>query len=100
MSETATEIAEREASEAELEPAGEMTPDGELEPDAELEPPAELELERERERAGEPASDADAERVLKRIERAADKYVKNVAELSGGAGLGLRECPLCPIPGF
>jgi hypothetical protein len=100
MTETTTEIVEREAAEAELELAGELEPDADLEPEPEPEPEGEPEPEPEPEPAGAPASDADAERVLKRIERAADKYVRNVAELSGNAGLGLRECPLCPIPGF
>lgn len=104
MTETISEIVEREAAEVEAETETETegdTPEteGETEGDG-------ADVETDDDRDDEPAapaappSDKAAERALASIERAGDTYTRKVQTIQSSTPLGLVECPLCPVPGF
>lgn len=100
MSETITEIANREAEDAEFEPDEDGEPD--VPPDDTPEPDEDGEPDEDTAPAApaEPPSDVAAERALKQIDRAGDAYTRKVASIQRETPLGLVECPLCPIPGY
>lgn len=101
MSETISELVEREAAAAEaeeLEPNESTEPASEPEPDEELEPAAGVAGELES--SPEPPSDVAAERALDAIGKAAQQYTAKVAKIQAATPLELVECPLCPVPGY
>lgn len=94
-----TEVAEREAREAEAETAGDLA----VEPDeveAEREAEREREQEAEQETQREPASDVAMEQIGRALDKEGDRHTKAVARIMGDQMGDLVICPLCVTPGF
>ena len=87
----------------------EPSDDSEDEPDeddaearAAIEREHELAEERQAEEQAARAAQADAEKLMKSLNRAAENYAKKIVDLLGGELEGWQQCPLCAegLPGF
>ncbi len=88
----ATEIAEREALDAEAEyPDPEQEEEGENDPEPEPEPEPE---------PHEPPSDVQAEATIAKIDREAARYGKAIAKIIEGSLIAPDQCPCCVFPGL
>lgn len=98
----ATEIAEREATEAEAEIAAEMTPDGDGEPEPEpTEPePEPAEPEGEPAEADAKSSETIAKEKDKKLTSETTRHENALAKIHGDAWVDYNMCPLCIGDGF
>jgi hypothetical protein len=77
-------------------------PHGELDEAGDEERRRELAAERQQAEQEEAAAQADAEKLMKQLNRSAENYAKRVIDLLGGDLTGWQACPLCAegLPGF